>query len=84
MMRAMTQVLFLPQYAQVLEQVLVTAEADGELDLSCRSDVDPAVVAAQVTWYARSTGRTVKCTPRAGRVEVRATARAGRQPARTG
>jgi hypothetical protein len=76
----MAQVHFLPSYAAVLEQVVVAAERDGAIDVSCRDDVDPAVVAGQVRAYATSTGRVVRCTARSDRVEVRAAAqRPGRR-----
>jgi hypothetical protein len=68
---AMAQVLFLPPFAEVLEQVAAAAERDGTIDVSCRADVDVAVIAGQIRRYAAGTGRSVRCTPRGDRVEVR-------------
>ncbi len=75
----MNEVIFLPHYAEVLEAVVRQAEQQGVVDVECRADLDPAVVAAQVRWYATNTGRVLRCKPHAGRVEVRAaTQRASR------
>ena len=71
MMRAMADVCFLPNFAEVLEQVVRAAHAQDGVDLECGPDVDVAVVAGQIRWYAERAGRPVRCTARVGRVEVR-------------
>lgn len=67
----MAELLFLPHYAEVLEQVVRDAEARGALDVSCRPDVDPAVVAGQLHHYAAATGRPLRCQVQGDRVAVR-------------
>jgi|GEM_PF-6845389 hypothetical protein len=75
----MAEVIFLPHFAEVLEQVVEAAERDGRLDLEVRADVDAAVVAGQVRWFAAARGLTLSCRPAGDRVEVRTarTRRAG-------
>ena len=68
----MAELHFLPHYAEVLETVVRQAEEQGVIDVECRPDVDPAVVASQLRTYAASTGRVLRCQARPGRVEVRA------------
>jgi hypothetical protein len=74
----MAALLFLPHYAEVLEHVVRQAEDEGVIDVECRPDVDPAVVAGQLQAYAASTGRALRCKPEVGRVEVRAGTGRGR------
>jgi len=71
-MRAMAEICFLPQYAEVLEGVIQTAHERGSIDVAVRPDVDPAVVATQVRLFAERLGRPLQCKARSGRVEVRA------------
>jgi hypothetical protein len=71
MIAHMAELLFLPHYADVLEAVVRQADAEGVVDVECRADLDPKVVAAQVKAYGASTGRALSCQLRAGRVEVR-------------
>lgn len=66
----MAELHFLPHYAEVLENVVRQAQEQGVIDVECRPDVDPAVVAGQLKRYAESTGRAVRCLARPGRVEV--------------
>ncbi len=74
-------VIFLPHYAEALESVVGQAEEQGVIDVECRADLDPAVIAEQLRCYAAATGRTLRCKPAPGRVEVRsASARGPRQP----
>jgi hypothetical protein len=80
----MAQVLFLPHYAEVLEQVLASAAREGGADVACRADVDPAVVAGQVARYAEDTGREVRCTTKGDRVAVRPLGRGSTRGRRAG
>lgn len=68
----MAQIHFLPQYAEVLAQVVADAYSQGRIDVACRTDVDPAVVAGQLRRYAADRGRPLRCKAAADRVEVRA------------
>jgi hypothetical protein len=70
MMRPMTALRFHPHFVEVLEQLARRAELEGAIDVECRADVDPAVVAVQIRQYAERTGRALVCRARAGKVEV--------------
>jgi hypothetical protein len=74
----MTDVSFLPGYADVLEQVVRDAHADDGVDLECGPEVDLHVVAAQVERFAAGMGQRVRAVARSGRVEVRVARRSGR------
>jgi hypothetical protein len=80
MLRSMAELHFLPHYAEVLESVMRQAEEQGVVDVECRVDLDPAVVASQVQMYAASTGRKLRCRPQRGRVEVRCGTRSRPDP----
>ena len=67
----MTEVRFLPFYADTLHQVLSRSATRGGIDVTVRPDIDPAVVGHQVQLYARSVGVQVRCRAEAGRVHVR-------------
>jgi hypothetical protein len=69
-MARMTELQFHPHFVEVLEQLARRAETEGAVDVECRPDIDPAVVAIQIRHYAERTGRALVCRPRAGRVEV--------------
>ena len=69
---SMATVHFLPSFAQVLDDVVTRAHRQGRVDVECRPDVDPVVIAAQLRRYAADSGRPLRCTARADRVEVRA------------
>jgi hypothetical protein len=71
MLCAMAEVIFLPHYAEVLEGVLRQAVEQGVIEIECRPDVDPAVVAHQLGHFAASQGRALRCLPGPGHVEVR-------------
>jgi hypothetical protein len=73
----MTEVLFFPAYAEVLDEVVRSAHAEGDIDVECRPGLDPVVVASQLRRYASQRGHTLHCVPRGDRVEVRAMRRAG-------
>jgi hypothetical protein len=77
MMRPMSEVLFFPRYAEVLEEVVRSAHATGEIDVECRPGLDPAVVASQLRRYSSQSGRPLRCVARADRVEVTPLGRAG-------
>jgi hypothetical protein len=77
MMRLMSEVLFFPTYAEVLEEVVRSAHATGEIDVECRPGLDPAVVASQLRQYSSQLGRPLRCVPRGDRVEVTPVRRAG-------
>jgi len=77
MMRPMTELRFFPAYAQVLDEVVRSAHAQGEIDVECRPGLDPAVVASQLRRYAAQIGQPLRCVARHDRVEVRALRRAG-------
>jgi hypothetical protein len=77
MMSPMTDVRFFPAYARVLDEVVQSAHAQGEIDVECRPGLDAAVVASQVHRYAAERGQPVRCVARGDRVEVRALRRAG-------
>ena len=66
----MTEVHFHPHFVEVLEQLVLRAEHEGAVDVECRPDIDPAVVAFQIHQYAAGTGRVLVCRARPGRVEV--------------
>jgi hypothetical protein len=66
----MIEVHFHPHFVEVLEQVIRRAEHEGAIDVECRPDIDPAVVAFQIREYAARIGRVVVCRPRPGKVEV--------------
>lgn len=66
----MTDVHFHPHFVEVLEQLVRRAEHEGAVDVECRPDIDPAVVAFQIHQYAALSGRELVCRPRAGKVEV--------------
>jgi hypothetical protein len=70
MMRVMNELHFHPHFVEVLEQLARRAEHEGSVDVECRPDIDPAVVAVQIRRYAEHTGRVLVCRPRAGKVEV--------------
>jgi len=59
----------------VLESVLRQVDEHGVVDVGCRPDVDPAVVAAQLRAYAEGSGRSLRCRAVDGHVEVRGTGR---------
>ncbi len=67
----MAKVVFLPHYAEVLESVVAAAERRGAIDVECHPALDHAVIAAQIRWYAASTGRRLRCRPSGDRVAVR-------------
>ena len=67
----MTELRFLPFYADTLHQVLHRAAGRGGVDVTVRPDIDPAVVSHQVQLYARSVGVQVRCRSEDGRVHVR-------------
>jgi hypothetical protein len=75
MLRTMAELLFLPHYAEVLQSVVHQALEQGVIDVECRDDLDPGVVAGQVRAFAARTGHRLACKPHRGRVEVRATGR---------
>jgi len=77
MMAPMTEVHFFPAYAQVLDEVVRSALAQGEIDVECRPGLDPAVVASQLRRYAAQINEPLRCVARGDRVEVRALRRAG-------
>jgi hypothetical protein len=68
----MAELLFLPHYADVLQSVVHQALEQGVVDVECRDDLDPSVVAAQVRAFAARSGQRLACKPMRGRVEVRA------------
>ena len=76
-MHAMATVRFVPAYAKVLDEVVRSALAQGEIDVECRPGLDAAVVASQVRRYATERGERLRCVARGDRVEVRALRRAG-------
>jgi hypothetical protein len=51
--------------------VLRQAVEQGVIEVECRPDVDPAVVAHQLGHYAAGRGHAVRCLPGPGHVEVR-------------
>ena len=75
MLPPMAELLFLPHYADVLQSVVRQALEQGVVDVECRDDLDPGVVAAQVRAFAARSGRA------AG---VQAAAGPGRGPGRHG
>jgi hypothetical protein len=77
MMQFMSELLFFPAYAEVLDEVVRSAHAQGEIDVECRPGLDPAVVASQLRRYASLRGRPLRCVARADRVEVTPINRAG-------
>jgi hypothetical protein len=74
----MAELLFLPHYADVLSSVVHQALEQGVVDVECRADLDPVVVASQVQAFAAGQGQPLTCTPLPGRVEVRAPGASGR------
>jgi len=80
----MAELLFLPHYADVLQSVVRQALEQGVVDVECRDDLDPGVIAAQVRAFAARSGQRLACKPLRGRVEVRAGAGAGNDRAGTG
>jgi hypothetical protein len=78
MLPPMAELLFLPHSVvrQALEQ--------GVVDVECRDDLDPGVVAAQVRAFAARSGERVACKPLRGRVEVRASTGRRTHPAGQG
>jgi hypothetical protein len=66
----MGDVLFLPHYAEVLESVVTAAVRRGAIDVECDPSIDRTVVASQISWYAASTGRRLRCRPSGGRLAV--------------
>ena len=81
MLPPMAELLFLPHYADVLQSVVRQALEQGVVDVECRDDLDPGVVAAQVRAFAARSGERLACKPLRGRVEVRAGAGRGGNPA---
>jgi hypothetical protein len=73
----MAELLFFPAYAEVLDEVLRSAHADGEIDVECRPGLDPVVVASQLRRYASQHGQPLRCVARGDRVEVTPMPRAG-------
>ncbi len=72
MLPPMAELLFLPHYADVLQSVVRQALEQGVVDVECRDDLDPGIVAAQVRAFAARSGERLACKPLRGRVEVRA------------
>ena len=66
----MAEMSFLPAYAQVLDDVVRAAFADGGVDVECRPGLDARIVALQVRHYGASVGTPVRCVARQDRVEV--------------
>ena len=81
MLPPMAELLFLPHYADVLQSVVRQALEQGVVDVECRDDLDPNVVAAQVRAFAARSGERLACKPLRGRVEVRAGASRRAHPA---
>lgn len=77
MMRAMADVLFFPAYAEVLDEVVRSAHAEGEIDVECRPGLDPEVVANQLRRFSALRGFPLRCVARSDRVEVTPVRRAG-------
>ncbi len=84
MLPPMAELLFLPHYADVLQSVVRQALEQGVVDVECRDDLDPGVVAAQVRAFAARSGERLACKPLRGRVEVRAGAGRRAHPAGRG
>jgi hypothetical protein len=84
MLPPMAELLFLPHYADVLQSVVRQALEQGVVDVECRDDLDPGVVAAQVRAFAARSGERVACKPLRGRVEVRASTGRRTHPAGQG
>ena len=80
----MAELLFLPHYADVLQSVVRQALEQGVVDVECRDDLDPGIIAAQVRAFAARSGERLACKPLRGRVEVRASAGRGAHPAGRG
>jgi hypothetical protein len=68
---AMAEVLFLPHYAEVLESVVLAAQRRGAVDVECDPALDQVVIAGQIDWYARTTGRRLRCRADGDHVMVR-------------
>jgi hypothetical protein len=66
----MAELMFFPPYAEVLAGVVRAAEADTEIDVECRTGLDPVIIAQQLRVYGARVGRPLRCVARADRVEV--------------